>query len=137
MAELLTFDGWAAQGRKIKGGAKAEFFRRSPDGTRYRAAFTLDQTEEIESIDDVWTDLVPASEKPSNTRDKRPKLKASYEDGRMSVWCGPNKKAIAAFRRDGFKFERYEHRWVKDVAEAWYGQWLEAAHRAYNVQEDA
>jgi len=134
MADLLTFDGWAAQGRKIKGGAKAEFFRRSPDGTRYRAAFTIDQTDEIEAIDDNWPDLIPASEKPSNTRDKRPKLKAKYEDGTLSVWCGPNKKAIEAFRRDGFKFDRYEHRWDKVVSESWSAQWLEAAHRAYNVQ---
>lgn len=138
MADLLTYDGWAAQGKKITGGAKAEFYLASPDGTKHRALFSANQTEDIDAVDGIWTTIIPAAERPNNKGDKRPKLKVSYDGETLAIWCGPNKKAIASFKKDGFKFERYEHRWTKTVNLAWYEKALEAYELAgFNVQVES
>lgn len=131
MAESLTYDGWLAAGRKIRAGAKAEFYLVSPDGSACRPMFTEEQTEPIDSMDGIWTTVVPAADRPrgGKSRDARPKLKLAYIDGLLAIWCGPDKRAIAACKNDGFWFEKHSHRWTKKVSK----EWFENAQAAYEA----
>lgn len=140
MAESLTYDGWMAAGRKIRAGSTADFYLVSPDGSACRPLFTEDQTEPIESMDGVWTKIVPAADRPrgGKTRDTRPKLKLTYATGTLAVWCGPDKRAIKALKQDGFWFEKHSHRWTKQVSQEWYDKALEAYEAAgYSVEVTA
>lgn len=141
MADKLTYDGWLAGGRKIRAGATAEFYLVSPDGSACRPMFTEDQTEAIEKMDGIWTTVVPAAERPrgGRSRDKRPKLKLDYAADTLTVWCGPDKRAIASLKKDGFKFDKYSHRWHKQVSEAWFAKAItayEAAGYSIDVVSD-
>lgn len=108
-----TYEGWLASGRAVSKGSKAEFYLVSPDGTQCRPLFDIEQTMEHETVDGAWSTVVPAADRPrmGKPKDTRPKLKMSYSDGTMRVWCGPNKEAIANLKKRGFKFDKYSHRW--------------------------
>lgn len=113
MSEMLTYAGWQKAGRQICAGEKAEFYLVDPTGTHAHPLFREEQTKPMESKDGIWTTIVPADERPRRGKpyDKRPKLKMEYDDGVLSVWCGPDKKAISGMKKSGFRFDKYSHRW--------------------------
>jgi hypothetical protein len=112
MDELRTYEGWATAGRVVMKGEKAEFFRVSPDGTQCRAVFAHGQTQLLEIIDEIWTTVVPASERPGQkVADPRPKVRVRFEGGMVGVWCGPNKTAIKQLQSHGYHYGRHTRRW--------------------------
>lgn len=128
MDDLMTYDGWVGAGKKIKAGAVARFYLVSPDGTQSRAMFDEHQVVDVESMDGVWTQIVPADERPALRKAPlAPKIKLRYDtDGVLWVWCGPNQKMIASMKQDKFSFDKYSHRWKKKVGEAWFAKAQEA-----------
>lgn len=126
-----TYEGWLAAGRAVSKGSKAEFYLVSPDGTQCRPLFDIEQTMEHETVDGIWSTIVPAADRPrmGKPKDARPKLKMSWDDGTMRVWCGPNKDAIANLKKLSFKFDKYSHRWHAARTE-------EKFHAAVSAYED-
>lgn len=118
MAIRKTYQGWAAEGRAVKQGEKAAFYLRSPDGTQTRAVFLEEQTEPVELIDGIWTDLISAGEREIAKATKKTrakggcKLKARKSGSTAQVWAGPNKDAIKVLQTAGFRFDRHTRRWV-------------------------
>jgi len=113
MSVQKTYEGWLAAGRAVSKGSMAEFYLVSPDGTQCRPLFSEDQTMQHETVDGIWSTIVPAADRPKmgKPKDTRPKLKMAHVDGVMRVWCGPDKNAISGMKTSGFKFDKYSHRW--------------------------
>lgn len=115
MAELKTFQAWAAEGRAVMKGEVAEFYRVSPDGRQSRAVFSEDQTEPVSLIDQIWTEIVRADERPVPKKQSTglggSKIKVQQEDGEARIWVGPNKEAIKVLQANGFRFDHYTRRW--------------------------
>jgi hypothetical protein len=114
MQDMKTYDGWLKTERAVRQGERAQFYLVSPDGTKSRAVFTIDQTDPWVDVSEVWTEIVPANERPSaKAKEKRlPVAKIRFDGTTAEIWVGPHKPAIALLKKRDYHFDRNTNRWV-------------------------
>lgn len=120
MSELLTFDGWRAQGRRVRSGEKAKQYLVTNDYSEGYPLYTTEQTRPSNEIDPQaagWH-VISAQEWKDRNRgwtpgDKRPRVIIGHKNGTLNLWCGPSAKVIAWMKEMKWRFEPNSHRWWK------------------------
>lgn len=123
---MKTASEWIREGRIIRKGEHALFYRLSDDRTQGRALFDEKQTEPAGRADasDSWTIVVDAGEWEKIKAErrevqKRPRAKIRRgPDGGTEVWCGPNIDLINLLQHYGYTYNVATRYWFHPEKDA-------------------
>ena len=116
MPDLRTYAAWAAAGRSVRRGERAEFYRINPETHAGLAVFSEAQTQplEVENVE-TW-DLVDAATYRANLLAKGgpARVLADRQGDTYAFWVGTHAKLNAAFKEGGYTWNPVRWRWVSN-----------------------